>query len=474
MKRRLFLAQAGLATTALGLGAPAQAAASGPSVVIGWNRVLTSSIAATASGPTVAARALSMVHEAIYNAWSAYDWRAGFSLAGLANRPWWEAYNSVKAIAICHAARGVLLNLFPTQAASIEAAMADLINGLPTAHPFGLTAAQLGQQAAQALLNARLNDGSNQLGNLASGAYADTSGYVPVNGPDSLVDPNRWQPLRVTNAAGVTSVQKFLTPHWGQVRPFALSSGSVYRPALGDPAPTRDEMDQLIQMSAELTDRRKVIVDFWANNPGSVTPPGQWTRFAEIVSEQDGNSLNRDVKLFFAIAQAALDASIASWDAKRTYDSVRPISAIRHHFRGQMIRSWAGPGLGTAWIRGEDWRPYQRPTSPTPPFPEFVSGHSTFSAAMATVMAGIRGDAVTLSFTFPANGVPFDPTVPAAPVTLAWTKLSDAAASAGQSRRLGGIHFVRGDYRGRTLGRQVGLAVLQRCARLFNDDGYCD
>ena len=332
----------------------------------------------------------------------------------------------------------------------------------------------MGTLAAQALLNARLNDGSNQLGNLAPGAYADYTGYLPVNSPDSLVDPNRWQPLRVTNAAGITSVQKFLTPHWSRVRPFALPAGSAFRPVLGDPAPTREEMAQLIQMSADLDDRAKVIVDFWANNPGSVTPPGQWMGFAERVSAQDGNGLNRDVKLFFAIAQAALDASIAAWDAKRVYDSVRPISAIRYHYSGQMIRSWAGPGLGTAWIRGEDWRPYQRPTSPTPAFPEFVSGHSTFSAAMATVMSSIRGDAVSLSFNFPAQGVPFDPTVPAAPVTLNWTRLSDAAASAGRSRRLGGIHFKRGDQRGRALGQQVGQAVLHRCTRLFNDGGRND
>lgn len=89
-------------------------------------------------------------------------------------------------------------------------------------------------------------------------------------------------------------------------------------------------------------------------------------------------------------------------------------------------------------------------------------------------MAGIRGDAADLRFTFAANAVPFDPASPAAPVDLSWTSLSSITASAGLSRRLGGIHFERGDLRGRSVGRQVGLSVLARCLDLFNDGGSCD
>ena len=373
-----------------------------------------------------------------------------------------------------NAAATVLLDLFPAQAMTINQALADLTDDLPTWHSFADKAAKKGQKAGKLLLKARYDDGSNQLGDLAPGAYSDYTGYQPVNGPDLVVDPTRWQPLRITTAAGVISVQKYLSPHWGRVRPFALASGSVYRPALGNPAPIQAEVEQLINFSANLDDRAKAVVDFFANNAGSVTPPGQWTKFAEIVSAQDGNSLSRDVKLFFTVGQAMLDAGIACWDAKRTYDSARPITAIRYYYRGQTIRSWGGPGVGTAWLRGEDWKPYQRPSNPSPSFPEFISGHSTFSAAASTVMAGIRGDAADLRFTFAANSVPFDPTVPTAPVPLAWTSLSAVAASAGLSRRLGGIHFERGDFRGRSVGRQVGLAVLARCADLFNDGGSCN
>jgi hypothetical protein len=187
------------------------------------------------------------------------------------------------------------------------------------------------------------------------------------------------------------------------------------------------------------------------------------------VSAYDNATLDRDVKLFFATGQAVLDASIAAWDAKRAYDSVRPISAIRYFYRGQTIRSWGGPGQGTVTMLGEQWRPFQRATNPTPPFPEYVSGHSTFSAAAAFVLAGVRAsDGINLTGTIRAGGVGFEqPTTPAQDVTFTWTSLPIAADAAGLSRRIGGIHFEQGDLAGRQLGRAVGGVVLARIRALF-------
>ena len=132
MKRRLFLAQATAAGTTLGLAAPASAHCRGPSVVIGWNKVLTAAITSNTLGPTVAARAISMVYEAVYNAWVAYDWRADFSLPGLRKRPWWEFDEAWQSIAVSNAAATVLLDLFPAQAAIINRALDDLTDALPT------------------------------------------------------------------------------------------------------------------------------------------------------------------------------------------------------------------------------------------------------------------------------------------------------------------------------------------------------
>ena len=85
------------------------------------------------------------------------------------------------------------------------------------------------------------------------------------------------------------------------------------------------------------------------------------------------------------------DAGIASWDAKIHYDYVRPVTAIRYLKSGQRIRAWAGPGLGTRVIDGEAWRPYHPEWFPTPPFSEYVSGHSTFSATAAEILKRFTG-----------------------------------------------------------------------------------
>jgi len=442
MKRRDFLARAG-ASTAVGTFTSSVRAVDTfqPSVVIGWNAALTSSVAATYTGPSVAARALSMVYEAVYNAWAAYRPEANFTLTGLRKRPGVEAQASWKSIAVSHAAYTVLSDLFPTRVAQFDAALAQAVAGLPVTSLQGIAAMQTGQLAGRTLLQSRASDGSNQYGDLAPGAYADWSGYQPVNSPTVVVEPTRWQPLLVTNAQGVTATQKFLTPHWGRVRPFALPSGSALRPTFTNGGPTVAEMDELISLSAGLNDASKVQVDFFANNPGSVTPPGQWTKFAEIASAADRNSLDADVVMFFVLGQAMLDASIAAWDAKRAYDSVRPITSIRLLYAGQSIQCWGGVGKGVATMPGQDWMPYQRVTNPTPNFPEFVSGHSTFSAAAATVLTALRGNPLPLVFNFPAGGVRFDPTVPAAAVTLSWPSLSAVADAAGFSRRYGGIHL---------------------------------
>ncbi len=469
MRRRDFLAHTGAAATLASVATPAAAGSTAASPVIAWNGALTAAIAATASAPTVAARALSMVYEAVYNAWAAYGNAAPFTLAGMRARPKSEWTVANKSIALGYAAYGVLVDLFPSRKASFDDTLAQTLAGLPTGSLDAVTANLLGTSAAVALLQARYGDGSNQLGDLAAGRYADWTGYVPVNGPDLIVNPTRWQPLRVTSAQGITSVQQFVTPHWGQVRAFALPNGAAFRPVFSTSGPTRAEMEELIALSAGLNDGAKAQIDFFANNPGSITPPGQWSKIAEAVSANDGNSLDEDVVLFFVLGQAMLDASIACWEAKRYYDSVRPITSIRLAYAGQTLSAWGGPGsTRPQTIRGEDWLPYQRPTVPSPAFPEFCSGHSTFSAAAAACIAAVRGsDSITLAFTFPAGGIPFDPTLPAAPVTLRWKSLSAAADAAGMSRRLSGIHFEQGDIKGRALGKQVGQAVVKKCLTLL-------
>jgi len=175
------------------------------------------------------------------------------------------------------------------------------------------------------------------------------------------------------------------------------------------------------------------------------------------------------VKMFFVLSNAIFDAGIAAWDAKRAYDSVRPITAIPFLFRGKTIRAWGGPGKGTIAIDGAQWLPYQAATNPTPSFPEFVSGHSTYSAAAAEILERWTGNSrFGNSVTLPAGSSKIEPGVtPVHAVTLSWETFADAANEAGMSRRYGGIHFRGADMAGRLLGRAVAAKAWTKATGYF-------
>lgn len=202
-------------------------------------------------------------------------------------------------------------------------------------------------------------------------------------------------------------------------------------------------------------DYTRVLAEFWADGPKSVTPPGHWFEILNYVNDQPGSArrvrgtgpvcenLEWDVKAYFALGGAMHDAAITAWSIKGWYDSVRPVSAIRGmaelgqssdpnlpHFHpgglplipgyieiiqagdtlqgltGQYIgqiklKSWKGPTFivnpksdvaGVGWIRAKEWWPYQRPTFVTPPFAGYISGHSTYSRAAAELLTALTGD----------------------------------------------------------------------------------
>ncbi|MES2716691.1 MAG: vanadium-dependent haloperoxidase [Pseudomonadota bacterium] len=469
MQRRNFLTNTAVMGTALAATGNAQATWSEPSTVVKWNRVMLQAVVNTVMPVTIAARAFAMVHEAIYNAWVHYDRLAYFTQPYLSKVSSLERNSINRRVAISHAAHGVLTELFPTQVATLFDPLLQSSTADAWMSVAGWQAGNVGRGVATRVIQSRDNDGANMRGDLAPGAYADWTGYQSVNTPDLVTDLSRWQPLRLPNAAGQLVVQRFLTPHWGRVKPFALSSGAVYRPALNPRMATQAEIDEILRLSADLDDRSKALGDFFAQNPGAVTPPGQWLQVAEQVSQIDCNNLDEDVKLFFTTAQACLDASIAAWDCKRFHDQSRPITVIPILYRGQKIRAWGGPGQGTQTILGENWITWQRPSNRTPPFPDFVSGHSTFSAAAATAIARVRGsDSITLRATVPAGAFRTDPGLPLTDIRFTWYKLSEMADAAGFSRRVTGIHWERSDLEGRALGRKVGNTVTNKCLELFD------
>ena len=133
------------------------------------------------------------------------------------------------------------------------------------------------------------------------------------------------------------------------------------------------------------------------------------------------------------------------------------MTAIRSLFYGRTIRAWGGPGQGTQSILGQNWFPYQPTTFPTPPFPEYSSGHSNFSAAGAELLRLFTGsDRFGASVSIPTGSSRTEPgLVPARDLTLNWATFSEAAAQAGISRRYGGIHFEQADMDARATGKLV-------------------
>src|SRR5205085_1493996 len=118
----------------------------------------------------------------------------------------------------------------------------------------------------------------------------------------------------------------------------------------------------------------------------------------------------------------------------------------------------------------ETWQPYQLSCFVTPAFPEYLSGHSSFSAASAEVLKAFTGsDAYGNAVVVPTGSSRIEPRqTPAQAVVLSWPTFSAAADQAGLSRRYGGIHFERGDLAGRAVGQQVGRRVWQKALTFFN------
>ncbi|MBZ5679352.1 MAG: vanadium-dependent haloperoxidase [Acidobacteriia bacterium] len=435
-------------------------------------------------GAPVVARALAIVHTCMYDAWAAYDERAvGTQLGGALRRPAPERTSANKEQAISYAAYHALVDVLPVDTNSVYIPLMKQLGYDPSDDSTDIeTPIGIGNVACAAVLEFRHHDKSNQLGDLAQGPYSDWTGYAAVNTPSPVParaapsDPNHWQPLTYVNSTGDLMTQRFVGAQWCDVTPFAMSKGDEYRwlvqllgPAKYGSKEYQEQAQELVDISAGLTDRQKMIAEYWSDGPNSEQPPGHWALFAQFISARDHHTLDDDVKMFFVLSNAIFDAGIAAWDTKRAYDSVRPVTAIPFLFRGKTIRSWGGPRKGTVAMDGSQWIPYQAATFPTPPFPDYVSGHSTYSAAATRILELWTGsDRFGNTVTLPAGSSKIEPGVtPARPVTLTWERFTDAANEAGISRRYGGIHFRAADLAGRLLGRLVAFEAWQKAQTYF-------
>jgi hypothetical protein len=470
---------------------PGSANASPPSqarLSILWDSATLQGIRDAKLGAPIVARALAIVHTCMYDAWAAYDERAvGTQLGGALRRPASERTLANKEQAISYAAYRALADVLPVDTNTVYLPLMKQLGYDPNDNSTDIeTPTGIGNVTCAAVLEYRHHDKSNQLGDLAQGPYSDWTGYISANTPspvparDAPADPNRWQPLSYVNSTGDLMTQRFVGAQWSQVTPFALTSADEFRPLISGLVPAKygskgytEQAEELIALSAGLTDEQKMIAEYWNDGPRTEQPPGHWALFAQWISQRDHHTLDDDVKMFFALSNAIFDASIAAWDAKRFYDSVRPVTAIPFLFRGKTIRSWGGPGKGTIEMDGSQWLPYQAATNPTPSFPDYVSGHSAYSATAAEILELWTGNSrFGNSATLPAGSSKIEPGVtPAHAVTLHWETFADAANEAGMSRRYGGIHFRAADVAGRLLGRAVAAQAWSK-AQIYFDGAF--
>lgn len=222
--------------------------------------------------PTITSRYLGLIFTSIFDAWTRYDEKASpVYLHDVERRPTAEMTLENKEIAISYAAYRAMSAYYYSDSLLYKELMRSLgldpeNDSLDPNTPIGI-----GNLAAKAVIAARKNDGSNEFGELSDGnAYTDYSNYFPINNADSMVDINKWQPKYFSDGQGGTYAPACLTPYWQSVKPLLIDSASQFRPG---PPPLvgsdqlADEVREVIELQANLTDENRALVEFMRDGP---------------------------------------------------------------------------------------------------------------------------------------------------------------------------------------------------------------
>lgn len=383
-------------------------------IILDWNKTLLDAIRAEKTPPPIASRHMAIVHTAIYDVVNSINPQHKPYLTQLPVTP-----TTSMEVAIAAAAHRTLVNLFPKQIDTFAKKYIESLGNIPNSHgnDDGIV---LGETVAARILAARANDGANA-----------TVNYTPEN------QLGKWIPTPPDFSPAIL-------PQWGNVQPFGITSGSQFRPVAPPALDTpqyADEVNQVKEIgkidSSIRTADQAAIAEFWSNGPGTFTPPGHWNQIAQDISALSLNSLEEKARLFALLNIGLADAAIASWDGKYAYNYWRPITAIQQADQDNNPATTADP----------NWQPFLN----TPAFPEYISGHSTFSGAADIVMSSIFGN----DFGFADRG-------DASVNTLrSYNNFAQAADESGVSRIYGGIHFESGNANGLATGRNVGNYVMQ-------------
>ena len=426
--------------------------------------------------PTVTSRFLGLVFTSMFDAWTRYNDKANpVYLNDVERRPSAEQTLKNKEIAVSYAAYGALKEYFYSDSLLFSNKMKALgfdpnNKSLDPNTPEGI-----GNLAAKMVIEARKKDGSNQYGDVEGSngkPYFDYTGYKPVNDPDHNIDINKWQPKYFSDGKGGKFAPGCLTPYWQKVKPLLLQTSDQFRP--GPPpmvgsAQLEKEIQEVVELQANLTPENKALVEFMRDGPKSVQQAGHWLKFAQDVSRRDNHTIDEDVKMYFLVESVAMDAFIACWDSKMFYDFARPYALVHKYYQNKTIKGWGGPDVGMTTMKGQEWRPYSPDVFLCPPFPSYVSGHSTISGGCAEALRLFTGDD---HFGVEVELIPGALTEPnnlGDPVVLKFPTFTQTGEMAGISRVMGGYHIQADNIEGLELGRNVARYNYKRYLELIGE-----
>lgn len=320
-------------------------------------------------------------------------------------------------VAAAAAAHAVLLHEIPARKGFLDSALQQSLKNVPEGEG-KIKGLELGEQAAQAVLAARANDGAagEVMGKIA---LSDVAGKYQAVPPFNIV----------------------FAPHWQNVTPFGLQSKNQFRCA-PQPALNSDEyaagFNEVKENGKLASNTRSAEQTAYAKFWYEFSEAG-WNRVARTVAKDKNLNLFETARLFALVDMALADAYIAGWDSKLHYDFWRPYTAIRG----------AASDGNDATAPDEAWQP----SEPTPPVQDYPSTHSALGNAAARVLAKLLGD--NTSFTFSS------PTALPERVTRSFDSFSKAADENADSRVQAGIHFRFSCKAGQELGNKIGDWVVE-------------
>jgi hypothetical protein len=389
--------------------------ASADDAVMEWNQIALAATVTAGQGPVPQIRTMAIVQVSVHDAVNAItcDYRTYLSIRC-------GQWGTAEAAAI-GAAHRALVRLLPAQAAALrEARVASLAaHGLNDSDP-GVV---FGAAVAEVILALRSRDGS---------AQAQFPYTAPGTGSAGV-----W--VAVGPAAPVL-------PGWKNVTPWVVRNLSRFQPDGPPPLRSRryardyNEVKDLGSLtSLTRTDEQTEIARFWLASPAAI-----WNGVARQLIQARGLDLSASSRTLALMYLASADASIACWEAKYSFNFWRPITAIQNGDADDNVRTEPEP----AWM----------PLVATPQHPEYLSGHSTNSSAMATVLKMLLGD---------EPGAPIVATSPTNPgFERQWATLSEGVEEVIEARIYAGIHYRTSDEDGAAVGRRVARFVVKHALRV--------